>query len=248
MEFTTIILLVIIIVLLYVVYNYISNDINTLTGLNSAQMMQTIKANDLEKNNSVNFTYSIWLYIDDWNTHYGKEKYIFGRMPMPQGSERQPCPLVYLDKNQNDIVIELTTTKAVTAVQASSGVQAVQGVSAVIKKYTIQNIPIQKWVFFMMSVYGRTLDVYIDGKLVNTFVLPDIPVISQDTDVYVTPDGGFSGWTTRFQYSGDATNPQTAWDMYKKGYGGSLLGDLFGKYSVKVALLENDKENSSITI
>ena len=63
MEFTTIILLVIIIVLLYVVYNYISNDINTLTGLNSAQMMQTIKANDLEKNNSVNFTYSIWLYI-----------------------------------------------------------------------------------------------------------------------------------------------------------------------------------------
>ncbi len=236
MEFTTIILLVIIIVLLYVVYNYISNDINTLTGLNSAQMMQTIKATDLDKNNSVNFTYSIWFYIDDWNTRYGEKKIIFGRMQKGiEDSTRNSCPLVYLDKTQNDIVIELTTKKSVASAPA------------VINKNTIQNIPIQKWVFFMMSVYGRTLDVYIDGKLVNTFVLPDIPVI-EPYDVFVTPLGGFSGWTTRFQYFSDATNPQTAWDMYKKGYGGSLLGDLFGKYSVKVALLENDKENSSITI
>lgn len=234
MEFKTIILLVIIIVFAIIIYYYISSDINTLTGLNSGQMMQKINAADLGTPNiASNFTYSIWFNIDDWNVKYGYEKIIFGRMNSLTNSAsnpRKPCPLVYLAQNENNIVIEMTDT------------------ASTVQTYTIENIPIQKWVFLMISVYGRTLDVYIDGKLVRTFVLPTVAKINQASDVYVTPDGGFSGWTTRFQYLGDATNPQTAWDMYKKGYGGSLLGELFGKYSIKLSLLENDKESSSLTV
>jgi hypothetical protein len=234
MEFRTIILLVIIIVFAVIIYNYISSDLNTLTGLNSGQMLQKINASDLGTSNGANFTYSIWFNIDDWNIKYGEEKILFGRMNSANESSatRKPCPLVYLDTNQNNIIIEMTMNNT----------------SSSVEKYPVENIPIQKWVFLMISVYGRTLDVYIDGKLVRTFVLPSIPKINVASDVYVTPNGGFAGWTTRFQYVGDATNPQTAWDMYKKGYGGSLLGELFGKYSVKLALLENDKESSSLTI
>ena len=231
MEFRTIILLVIIIVFAVIIYKYISSDLNTLTGLNSGQMLQKINAADLGTSNASNFTYSIWFNIDDWNVRYGDKKIIFGRMNSASNSS-QPCPSVYLAETQNNIVIEMTLNDAASTV----------------KKYTVENIPIQKWVFLMISVYGRTLDVYIDGKLVRTFVLDNIPKINVNSDVYVTPNGGFSGWTTRFQYVGDATNPQTAWDMYKKGYGGSLLGELFGKYSVKLALLENGKESSSLTI
>lgn len=230
MEFKTIILLVIIIVLLYIVYNYISNDINTLTGLNSAKTMQTISASDIDNSNSVNFTYSIWFYIDNWDDKLGVQKVIFGRMNSAT-DDSKPCPLVYLDEYQNDIVIKLTCNDTTEPVEN-----------------TIKNIPIQKWVFLMISVYGRTLDAYIDGKLVNTYILPNTSKIFPASSVYVTPDGGFSGWTTRFQYENQATNPQTAWNMYKKGYGGSLLGELFGKYSVKLALLVNDKESSSLTI
>jgi len=231
MEYKTIILLVIIIVFAVIIYNYISSDLNTLTGLNSGQMLQKINAADLGTSNASNFTYSIWFNIDDWNVRYGEEKCIFGRMNSANDAT-QPCPYVYLDETQNNIVIKMTMNDNTSSV----------------KTYTIENIPIQKWVFLMISVYGRTLDVYIDGKLVRTFVLTSVPKINVTSDVYVTPNGGFSGWTTRFQYVADATNPQTAWDMYKKGYGGSLLGELFGKYSVKLALLENDKESSSLTI
>jgi hypothetical protein len=230
MEFRTIILLVIIIVFAVIIYNYISSDLNTLTGLNSGQMLQKINAADLGTNNASNFTYSIWFNIDDWNFRYGESKVIFGRMNSATNS-LEPCPSVYLAETQNNIVIEMTFNESIP-----------------VKQYTITNIPIQKWVFLMISVYGRTLDVYIDGKLVRTFVLNSVPKINASSDVYVTPNGGFSGWTTRFQYAGDATNPQTAWDMYKKGYGGSLLGELFGKYSVKLSLLENEKESSSLTI
>jgi hypothetical protein len=234
MEFKTIILLVIIIVFAVIIYNYISSDLNTLTGLNSGQMLQKINASDLGTSNSSNFTYSIWFNIDDWNVKYGDEKIIFGRMNSVNNlpATRKPCPLVYLAETENNIVIKMTMNDNALNVLS----------------YPIENIPIQKWVFLMISVYGRTLDAYIDGKLVRTFVLPNVPKIYATSDVYVTPNGGFSGWTTRFQYTPDATNPQTAWDMYKKGYGGSLLGELFGKYSVKLALLENDKESSSLTI
>jgi hypothetical protein len=235
MEFRTIILLVIIIVFAIIIYNYILSDLNTLTGLNSGQMMQKINAADLGTSNASNFTYSIWFNIDDWNIRYGEEKIIFGRMNSltnTQANPRKPCPLVYLAKKENNIVIEMTMNNN----------------SSSVEQYPIENIPIQKWVFLMISVYGRTLDVYIDGKLVRTFILPSVPKINVNSDLYVTPNGGFSGWTTRFQYVADATNPQTAWDMYKKGYGGSLLGELFGKYSVKLLLLENDKESSSLTI
>lgn len=231
MEFRTIILLVVIIVFAVIIYNYISGDLNTLTGLNSAQMLQKINAADLGTSNASNFTYSIWFNIDDWNVRYGDKKIIFGRMTTDSNS-LQPCPSVYLAETQNNIVIDMTMNDA----------------SSTVKSYSVENIPIQKWVFLMISVYGRTLDVYIDGKLVRTFVLPSVPKINVNADVYVTPNGGFSGWTTRFQYTSDATNPQTAWDMYKKGYGGSLLGELFGKYSVKLSLLENDKESSSLTV
>jgi hypothetical protein len=72
--------------------------------------------------------------------------------------------------------------------------------------------------------------------------------IDPNAPVYVTPNGGFSGWTSRFQYWAESSDPQKAWNIYKAGYGGSLLGSLFGKYTIKVSLMEGDNENTSYTI
>ena len=32
----------------------------------------------------------------------------------------------------------------------------------------VSNIPLQKWLNVIISVYGRSLDMYLDGKLVRT--------------------------------------------------------------------------------
>ena len=53
------------------------------------------------------------------------------------------------------------------------------------------NVPLQKWVNLIISLYGRTLDVYIDGKLVRTCVLPGVAQVNPDADILVTPMGGF---------------------------------------------------------
>ena len=100
----------------------------------------------------------------------------------------------------------------------------------------------------IVSVYGRTLDVYLDGKLVRTFVLPGVSKISANANLIVTPNGGFDGATSSFQYWPNATNPQQAYNIYKSGYGGSILGNLFNKYRIKIAFLDSNVETGSVEI
>jgi hypothetical protein len=244
MEVKTILLSVIIIILLVIVIRYIMKDVNTLTDLTSAQTMQTIESSDLasssDSGNTSNFTYSIWFYVDDWNYRYGEPKVIFGRM-ITESGKKEPCPSVVLGPIENNIVVSL-------AVYPGLDEQPEDGSNFIIHNCPVANVPIQRWCNLFVSVYGRTLDLYLDGKLVRTCVLPGVAKIDANAPVYVTPNGGFSGWTSRFQYWPDSSDPQQAWNIYKAGYGGSLLGGLFGKYTVKISLMEGDTEDSTWTI
>lgn len=244
MEGKNILIFVIIVILLIIVIRYIMKDVNTLTGLISGKTMQTIQANDLASTSSSgstsNFTYSIWFFIDDWNYRYGEPKVIFGRMTSGTG-EKEPCPSVVLAPIQNNIVVSLAVYPGLDEVPKS-------GENYIVHECPVANVPIQRWCNIFISVYGRTLDLYLDGKLVRTCVLPGVAKIDSSAPVYVTPMGGFSGWTARFQYWPESSDPQKAWNVYNAGYGGSLLGGLFSRYTVKVALMEGDSEEKSWTV
>ena len=244
MEGKNILLFVIIVILLIIVIRYIMKDVNTLSGLISGKTMQKIEADDLASSTSSgstsNFTYSIWFFIDDWNYRYGEAKVIFGRMTTGTG-ETQPCPSVVLGPVQNNISVSLAVYPGLDEAPES-------GENFIVHECAIANVPIQRWCNFFMSVYGRTLDLYLDGKLVRTCVLPGVAKIDSTAPVYITPMGGFSGWTSRFQYWTESSDPQKAWNTYKAGYGGSLLGSLFGRYTVKIALMEGDTEEKTWTI
>ena len=256
MEAKNVLLFVIIIVLIYIVISYISKDVSTLTGLTSAQTMQTINATTLTSSsssgNTTNFTYSIWFYIDDWNYRYGEEKVVFGRM-VSGAKPLQPCPSVILGALENNIVVSLTVfpgldTVPTTTGTSTTGTSTTGTSSTIIHRCAVANVPIQKWVNLLVSTYGRSMDIYIDGKLVKTCVLPGVAKIDASAPVYVTPNGGFSGWTAKFQYWNYSCDPQTAWNIYEAGYGASMLSNLFGKYTVKVSLMDGSTENSSFSV
>jgi len=249
MELKNILLIVFIILLLYIVIRYVMKDSNTLSGLTSAKTMQTISASSLDTSNTSsstsNFCYSIWFFIDDWNYRYGEPKVVFGRMAGGEG----PCPTVVLGASQNNLLISLQVYPGTDSVSditssTSSSPAPVSTTNSIVHDCNVGNIPLQKWVNLIVSGYGRSLDIYIDGKLVRTCVLPGVAKIDSSSNVYVTPNGGFSGWTSMFQYWSDSCDPQKAWNIYKKGYGGSMLGNL-GKYSVKVSLMEGETEDTS---
>jgi hypothetical protein len=253
MNIGTIILIVVIIILLYwLISGYIVNK-NILTSLANATIQQTISASSLASSNTPgnsNFAYSIWFYINNWNTRYGHPKVIFGRMlettstPDPDTgiSGKYPSPVVILGAISNDIDVTLTLYSAGVTSGASLANKYVEHTCRV------SNIPIQQWVNFTMSVYGRTLDMYINGKLVRTCVLPGTAAVETNNDLYVTPLGGFEGSTTKLAYYPYPLNPEQAWNIYEKGYGTGFLPNIFGAYQLNISILQNGEQEASLTI
>jgi hypothetical protein len=140
--------------------------------------------------------------------------------------------------------------KASTADQkaAAAKAAAIAAANSNVNICLIENIPIQKWVNVVVSLYGLTLDVYLDGKLVRTCVMPGVPQISNSTDIKVTSNGGFSGWTANFKYWPDASNPQEVYNIYKSGFGGSILGNALSKYRLQVSFLQDNVQQGSFQI
>lgn len=255
MSALSIVFTIAIIVLIIMLAKYFLSDKNSLSSVQNGQNSATISASSLATNSSgapdSNFAYSVWFYVNDWNYRYGEPKVVFGRMgslsdasggSISGVSGLDPCPSVVLGAIENNLIVSLGCYPGVNEQPTTPGGKTV------IHNCMVSNIPIQRWVNLTLSVYGRTMDLYIDGKLVRTCLLPGIANINNNADIYVTPKGGFNGWTSSLQYYPNSLNPQEAWNIYSKGYGGGLLSNLFGSYQVEISLIENGTTQSSVTI
>jgi len=252
MSALSIVITIVVIVLIIMLIKYALSDPYTLQNMQSAETFSQIKASSLATNGSTtsssNFAYSIWFYVNDWNYRYGETKVIFGRMGSQSSTGTgsvagvngmDPCPSVTLGAIENNLSVSLACFPGVNQKPTSpTG-------NTVIKTCTVDNVPIQKWVNLTISVYGRTLDIYIDGKLVRTCLLPGVASINNNANVYVTPSGGFDGFTTKFQYYPNPLNPQQAWNIYTSGYSNWL--SMFSSYQVQISLVENGNTQSSVT-
>ena len=253
MSALSIVITIVVIVLIIMLIRYLIVDPYTLQNMSDGKTLSTISGSSLATNGSKipssNFAYSIWFYINDWNYRYGKSKVVFGRMSSASGSGagsipgisgKDPCPVVVLGAVENDISVSLACYPGVDQKPT------MRGGSTIIQTCSVSNVPIQKWVNLVVSVYGRSMDIYIDGKLVRTCLLPGVANVNNNSNVYVTPSGGFAGWTSKFQYFPNSLNPQDVWNIYSNGYASWLSG--FGSYQLKLSLVENGTTQSSVTI
>jgi hypothetical protein len=248
-----ILIIIVIIVLVILLIRYLLLDPYTLQQTQNGQTASTISASSLATNGdapSSNFAYSVWFYINDWNYRYGEPKIIFGRMGGKSTSDTgsvsgisglDPCPAVVLGPVENNISVSLACFPGDINEKSTSTTAS----TSVIHTCVLANIPIQKWVNLVISVYGRSMDLYIDGKLVRTCLLPGTANVNNNADLHVTPKGGFDGWTAKLQYYPNSLNPQEVWNIYTKGYSSPL--SMFGAYQVQVSLVENGNTQSTIT-
>ena len=245
-----------------------------------------IMAKDIPENNSSNFTLSVWFYIDNWGNNISNEKNILYMAIHPNAptltelssmlsgvslkvqkdiSSGQIKPKninIALDKYENNLIIDIETYLDNNSGGASS--------SSLVNKrnytrYKIPNISVQKWNNITLSVDTRTLDVYLDGKLRNSFIMHGlyknyysttekkniyIGNMSQGTNATNNNgvNSGFEGFITRIRYENDSINPQEAYNIYKEGIDKSLAKSLFNKYRLKISFLEYNKEKSSFEL
>jgi hypothetical protein len=252
----SIVITIVVVVLIWMLLTYIFTDPYTLQQVKGGKTASTISASSLATNGanpqSSNFAYSVWFYVNDWNYRYGEPKVIFGRMGAKSGkgsgsvpgiSGYDPCPAVVLGAVENNISVSLGCYPGINQKPTTPGG------NTVVHTCTVANVPIQKWVHLVVSVYGRTMDLYIDGKLVRTCLLPGVASVNNSADIHVTPSGGFDGWTSRLQYYPNTLNPQEVWNIYSRGYGSwsnSMFN--FSTYQVQVAILRDGTTQSSLTI
>ena len=253
MEALTIILVVVVAILIFFLVKYAMSDTTSLQdALQNGQNATVIKASDLATSAtpSSNFAYSSWFYVNDWNYRYGEPKVLYGRMGATSSSKENgsiegvsgldPCPAVVFGAVENNLNISLGCYPGIDQTPTTPGG------NTVIHTCVVANVPIQKWVHLVISVYGRTLDVYIDGKLVKTCLLPGVANVNPNADLMVTPGGGFDGWTAKLAYFPNALNPQEAWNLYTKAPTGWMSN--LPSYQVQLSLQENGTTKTSVTI
>jgi len=232
MESRKIILGVAAVILIYLIYMYYFGNTTTayLATIHDAKTPLLISAGKMPQGPSSDYTFSVWVYVNNWNYRLGEKKPILERSGMNK---------MEFDTNLNNVIITL----AVYPPENTGG-------EPIKHTCTLENVPLQAWTNIIATLNGRSLDIYMDGKLVRTCVLPGVPYIVPGANLELTPGGGFYGYTGNLQYISKAVNPRQAWAIYKEGYGGNtnMFSDLFNKYRIKLAFMEDNREINSFEI
>jgi hypothetical protein len=181
------------------------------------------------KATSTSYSVSTWIYVSDWNVGYGNKKTIMERVISGQAN-----PGLYLGSNVNNLIVNFSTfDKTRTAGNPQT--------------ITVENVSIQKWVNITVSFGDRTVDTYVNGKLVHTFVTDNpqyvIPETSETSnkDFSITPNDGFSGRIANTRYYDRFLTPKEAWDIYKTGFNNNFLN----QFNAKFIFYQNENEKAS---
>ena len=214
---------------IYLLYEYIFGKNKYSTGKTpfkpNAGHKQDISSLDTTVGN---FAMSTFFYVNDWTQNVAEDKPLL-TLNDNNPSNNDGCISVELQEMLNNIKISINRDDNEKEI------------------ITVSDFPIQKWVNITVSVYGRTLDVYLDGKLVKTEILKTyIPCKFNTLHFGGTP--AFDGYLNLGKYIPYAVNPEEAYNLYMDGAQFNVLGNFFEDYKLKVSILQNDNEEASFSI
>jgi hypothetical protein len=218
MDYTVIILGIIIVFLIYYLYVNYIGAVKTMTK--SADLNTAIpNITTIDRSANLNYSYGLWLYVNSWDN--SKEKIIFTRANNIK---------LYLDTSTPTLKCDIVKT---------SGVETV---------IITDNFPLQKWVYVIVSVDGRIVDCYINGKLVKSQKLSSDTRQPGDSAASPIVLGQFDAILANFSRTITPMDPQTAWNNYNKGNG--ISGGLFsiGSYGANLNFIKDNILFSNIKL
>ena len=81
---------------------------------------------------------------------------------------------------------------------------------------TVKNISLQRWVNINVSLINRSLDIFIQGKLVRSLQLNGLSFPSKG-NLDISPNGGFNGFINKLSYTNKGLSPNEINKILKKG-------------------------------
>jgi len=239
--------LIVLLIVIYLIFRwyqyYKTNEPMVIDDPTSSTSTKVISGDKVPlSSNGVEFTYSFWIYVRDWSKNLGTPKCVMYRGSGNSANNKVASPSIWLYPNENKLMIRVSTypgsanydpssypTYPLTADEKLPIVNPMawkesDRASMFNTQYVsdISNIPLQKWVHVTVSLWNTTMDVYINGKLVRSSILPGVPVndATHLSDLYIGGAEGaptFNGYFSKFQYKNRAVTPDEAMKTYLKG-------------------------------
>jgi len=181
-----------------------------------------------------------WMYVKDWNYGYGKSKSVVKRPDSTNKAVTNPHISLHPTDNSLQVSVSVYPATEGGAGKAQPAPAGHSGSSDDVFVCEVPNIPLQTWFSVSVTVFGRNMDIYIDGKLVKSCFLSGVPKPAVG-DIQLTPDGGFSGRMCNFYHYPKMLTPSDALSFWSAGTscknqtttGGSATG-----YSVKFGVYD----------
>lgn len=169
------------------------------------------------------FSVSTWVYVNNWLKNAGVNK-PFLKVSGGEGSYN--TLVLYLGQNTNKLGVRVTydsttnvlNSAAMTDLVAMSSANFSDSSSTTTPSGDIDNIPLQKWVNITVVLAGRTLDVYIDGKLSRSTVFPSMYMVDgAKPTVTLAGASGFGGLIGQTRVTNFAYSPDQVYKNYISG-------------------------------
>lgn len=242
MNLLTIFVFVLIIVLAYAVYKLLTKTTATVSGFSDGTRVVNVPATNF--GTSQNYGYSVWVYIDAWQNTVTNSPTLGKNILTRCSTTSTTSPTLfnlYLDNDQNNLILLMNGNNPCT----------------------IQNVKLQKWFNITMSIYGNTVDLYLDGKLVRTCILTVTPAALQTSDeLYVggkidnsdkskcvVGDGGdLVGYISNVVFKNNYFTPEEAWSIYGDGYSGAGMFGFLTSYKLNFSITNNNQTVGQISI
>jgi len=140
------------------------------------------------------FTYSFWIYIEDWSYKFGHWKNIIQNGDDTTGLS----PNIGLYPRNNTLHARIATSAS-----PNEGCD-------------VPNIPLQKWVHIVYVLDNRNVNIYMNNKLEQSCALKGIPIVTQQS-LKICDKGGFFGQISRVQYFSKTISPSKIKQLYYTG-------------------------------
>ena len=186
------------------------------------------------------FTISTWIYVNDWSYRRGNNKSI-----LSIEGENFDVIRIYLGSYKPSLSVRLHTkdgsasntnvmgnsasgfggvspqaTESLDKNTRESTFNTLQTESGLLDGSPICDLPeveLQRWVCITVAVNGKTIDVYYDGKLARSCVLPTYYKADTRYSAKLLGYGGFGGQISETVMYDVALNPEQAYKIYMAG-------------------------------
>lgn len=187
------------------------------------------------------FSICTWVYISNWAVNKGNNK-IF--LSLSGGGGGFSTMVMYLGQTTNKLGIRVScdspdtigSSNIIDDTQLSkivNGLTPYTDSSSDFKKCDIESIDLQRWVNITTVLSGRTLDVYIDGKLSRSCVLNGLYMVdADDTTLVLGGPAGFGGYIGQTRCANYAYSPDQVYSYYTSGPRNESFFGIFGSVAM----------------